>query len=76
VGWCGDGLCSGGVDPNPDPQKQVYPGHISVPLGCQCRTCGGGMIMFVGFADDSVLLSKMRLFSSYQHGQKGYKSIQ
>jgi len=40
VGQCGDELCDGGVDPDPPPD-QLYPGQITVPAGCNCRTCGG-----------------------------------
>jgi hypothetical protein len=33
-------MCDGGVDPDPLPD-QLYPGQITVPAGCNCRTCHG-----------------------------------
>jgi hypothetical protein len=40
AGHCGDELCEGGVDANPPPD-QLFPGQITVPVGCNCRTCQG-----------------------------------
>ena len=48
---CGDDMCDGGVDPDPHPD-QLYPGQITVPAGCNCRTCHGcTFVVDPGFAD-------------------------
>jgi len=45
-------MCDGGVDPGPPPD-QLYPGQVTVPAGCNCRTCHGCTYVVVDpvFAD-------------------------
>jgi hypothetical protein len=43
---CGDPSCDGGFDADDGPDR-LYPGQISVPVGCNCRTCRG--CTFVSF---------------------------
>ena len=41
---CGDPSCDGGFDADEGPDR-LYPGQISAPVGCNCRTCRGCMFL-------------------------------
>lgn len=41
---CGDASCDGGFDADEAPDR-LYPGQIGVPVGCNCRTCRGCMLV-------------------------------
>lgn len=41
AGHCGDALCDGGLSPDPPPDQLLFPGTITVPAGCACRSCAG-----------------------------------
>ena len=61
---CGDASCDGGVEADGGPD-QLYPGQITVPVGCNCRTCRGcsflvSQVILMGFR---LSVSEMRLFN-------------